>query len=354
MRALVTGAAGFVGQWTCRALLREGWEVWGVSLEGEPSRGILTEAERRSVRWHARDLAALPPDTSREVTVEPGRRAVRSETPLAPIPADPADATNGHQWLSAAITAFRPDAVIHLAGVAYLPQAEADATRAFEVNVSIAGSVVQAAWLSRATGAGDPTVLVVGSGEQYGAHPADEMPLVETATCHPKTFYGSTKQTQEELTLGMAGRSGVRVIATRSFNHSGAGQAPNFLLPSLVARAVEARRTGQPVRIGNTDVIRDFLHVEDVVSAYISLVSRGHPGEVYNVCSGVGVRVGDVAQEVLAAAGVRAPLEVDPALQRAVDVPVLVGSNAKLRAATGWAPVKSRSDIIQDLLDAAS
>ena len=66
------------------------------------------------------------------------------------------------------------------------------------------------------------------------------------------------------------------------------------------------------------------------------------------------MNIGELAAEVLAAAGVRSPLEVDPELQRAVDVPVLVGDNAKLRAATGWTPVKSRSAIIQDLLDAAS
>lgn len=350
MRALVTGAAGFVGQWTCRALLREGWEVWGVSLEGKPSRGILTEAERRSVVWHARDLA--PPTA--DATSVGGQQTARVSAPLRPVPDDPADATDGFQWLCSAMTAYRPDAVIHLAGVAYLPQAEADAQRAFDVNVTVAGNVVHAAMLARQTGVGDPTVLVVGSGEQYGAHPPEAMPLAETAVCEPKTFYGSTKQAQEALALEVGQAFGVRVIATRSFNHSGAGQAPNFLLPSLVGRALAARNTGQPVRIGNTDVVRDFLHVEDVVSAYISLVSRGHPGEVYNVCSGVGVRVGDLAAEVLAAAGVRAPLEVDPALQRAVDVPVLIGSDAKLRAATGWTPVKSRSDIIQDLLDAAS
>ena len=83
-------------------------------------------------------------------------------------------------------------------------------------------------------------------------------------------------------------------------------------------------------------------------------VARGTPGEVYNVCSGEGVRIGDLAAEVLAVAGSTATLKVDPALQRAVDVPALVGSNAKLRAATGWAPKKSRTDIIQDLLNAAS
>lgn len=321
MRALVTGAAGFVGQWTCRALLREGWEVIGVSLEGAPIGGILTEPERAAVRWAALDL-----------------------TPAA----------SGGSRVLAHLREAPPTAIIHLAGIAFQATAAADVERAFAVNVGAASELLRAAVTARDEGVADSAIVVVGSAEQYGAHPAAAMPLPETAACAPKTTYGETKVAQEQVALGFAREAGLRVVCTRSFNHSGAGQAPSFLLPSLVQRARESLRTGQPVRIGNTEVIRDFLHVEDVVSAYISLVSRGRPGEVYNVCSGVGVRVGDLAAEVLAAAGVRSPLEVDPALQRAVDVPVLIGSNAKLRAATGWTPLKSRSAIIQDLLDAAS
>ncbi len=350
MRALVTGAGGFVGQWLCRALLRDGWEVDGVSLEGEPKQGIMTATERAGVRWAARDLAA--PDSEQRRTPGPNLESIQA--PMRPTLDDPADATDGSQWLNSAMAAYRPDAVFHLAGVAFQATAAADGERALSVNSGIAQDIVGAAHFAKQVGRADPIVLVIGSGEQYGAHPPEVMPLVEAASCAPKTVYGATKVAQERLALTLAKTVGVRVIATRSFNHSGAGQAPSFLLPSLVLRALEARRTGQPVRIGNTNVIRDFLHVEDVVTAYISLVSRGTPGEVYNVSSGVGVRVGDLAQEVLAAAAVRTPLEVDSALQRDVDVPVLVGSNAKLRAATGWAPVKSRSDIIQDLLNAAS
>jgi len=321
VRALVTGAAGFVGQWTCRALLRDGWDVVGVSIEGPPAAGILTASERQAVRWEAMDLAPAAGGASRLLEL------------LRQAPAD---------------------AIIHLAGIAFQATAAADVERAYAVNVGAATELLRAAVLVRDAGAPDPRVLVVGSAEQYGAHAAAEMPLPETAECLPKTVYGTTKVAQEQAALGIARETGLRIVCTRSFNHSGPGQAASFLLPSLVQRAREARRTGQPVRIGNTDVTRDFLHVEDVVTAYISLVSRGQPGEVYNVCSAVGVRVGDLAAEVLAAAGARTPLVIDPALQRAVDVPVLVGDNAKLRAATGWTPVKSRSDIIQDLLDAAS
>jgi GDP-4-dehydro-6-deoxy-D-mannose reductase len=149
--------------------------------------------------------------------------------------------------------------------------------------------------------------------------------------------------------------SGLKVVATRSFNHSGRGQSPEFLLPALVRRAVAARtRPDAPMPIGNVEPVRDFLHVEDVVAAYISLVERGRPGEVYNVCSGDGVTVGAVASEVLVRAGITGPLVSDDSLRRAVDVPFLVGDNSKLRADTGWVPTRSRAAIIDDLLNAAS
>lgn len=319
MRALVTGAGGFVGQWLCRALLRDGWEVAGLSLDGAPSSGILTASEQRAIRWASADLgsdAALP--------------TIASEIER------------------------RPDAIFHLAGIAFQATAAGDEQRAIAVNVDGARRILEACAPARSAGVADPLVLIVGSAEQYGAHPEAAMPLPESARCSPKTVYGATKLAQEQMALALATRASLRVIATRSFNHSGPGQARSFLLPSLVARTMAARANGAEVTVGNTDVIRDFLHVEDVVTAYISLVSRGTAGEVYNVCSGHGVRVGELAQEVLAAAGVRSPLRVDSTLQRDVDVPILVGDNAKLRAATGWTPQHARSRIISDLLNAAS
>ena len=91
-----------------------------------------------------------------------------------------------------------------------------------------------------------------------------------------------------------------------------------------------------------------------MVRAYVLLAERGLAGEVYNVCSGEGVPVGEIAREVLTAAGVDAPLVGDDALRRPVDIPVLVGRNDKVRADTGWAPRRTRATIIADLLHAAA
>jgi GDP-4-dehydro-6-deoxy-D-mannose reductase len=91
-----------------------------------------------------------------------------------------------------------------------------------------------------------------------------------------------------------------------------------------------------------------------VVNAYLALMERGIPGEAYNVSSGEGTSVRALAESVLQRVGVSAEISSDPALSRPVDVPVLIGSNTKLRRATGWAPRHTREDIIDDLIHAAT
>jgi GDP-4-dehydro-6-deoxy-D-mannose reductase len=318
-RAFVTGASGFVGPWLCRALLEEGWEVVG-GTHGPPADALNGPPgfEAGAVQW---------------------------------VPCDVRDA----EGLRDAIAAAAPDAIFHLAGVSFVPEASADPGAALEVNVSGAARLVAAVAELLTRGRADPVVLVVGSGLQYGMHPSERMPLPETTAQAPRDVYSASKVAQEQLALAAFRGEGVRVIATRSFNHSGPGQPSRFLLPRLVREALALRESGgDALTIGNVDSVRDFLHVADVARAYVALATRGVPGEAYNVASGQGVRVDDVAARVLALAGVRARLHVTPALQRAVDVPVLVGDATKLRAATGWAPRHSFDTIIHDLIRAAS
>jgi GDP-4-dehydro-6-deoxy-D-mannose reductase len=122
----------------------------------------------------------------------------------------------------------------------------------------------------------------------------------------------------------------------------------------MVDRALALPPVGGRLLIGNGDTVRDFLHVRDVVDAYLGLLERGSHGDTYNVCSGTGVSVRMLAAAVLRRLGVTADVVTDPALARPVDVPVQVGSNSKLRRATGWAPRLTRDDIIDDLIHAAS
>jgi GDP-4-dehydro-6-deoxy-D-mannose reductase len=314
MRALVTGAAGFVGQWLSRELLERGWEVVGTSLESTPP----PNDALRAVRWHVSDVR-LGEDVARVLDAE------------------------------------KPDAILHLAGVAFVPAAQADPGATLEVNVIGAARMLSAVKTRRAAGTLDPVVLVVGSGEQYGRHDASEMPLKETAEQRPHSIYGASKAAQEHVALEAFRSSGIRVIATRSFNHSGRGQAQRYVIPALVCRALALRSDGgRTLSLGNTTTVRDFLHVRDVARAYAELVVHGAPGEVYNVASGKGVDVGTLAQRVLALVGVDAILSQDATLVRPAEVPVLIGDATKLRRATGWSPQFTLDSIIEDLIRAAA
>jgi len=317
VRALVTGAAGFAGQWLCRELLHSGWDVWGTRLDDALPAGALDTEEKHSVRWWNGDLRA--PTAAHEV-----------------------------------IDASMPDAIVHLAGIAHVPSANADPAATLEVNVIAATRLLHDVRTRRSAGTLDPVVLVVGSGEQYGRHRAAEMPLGEDAAQQPMGVYAASKAAQEVLALEAHRTSGVRVIAVRPFNHTGPGQSPNFVIPALVRRAVALRGTTKALVMGNTDTVRDFSHVEDVVRAYVALAERGVPGEAYNIASGTGIDMATLARRILALAGVDAKLQTDPALVRPADVPALVGSAAKLRAATGWAPRHSLDSILEELIRAAS
>ncbi len=317
MKALVTGAAGFAGQWVCRELLHSGWDVWGARLDDALPAGALERDAAQAIHWWLGDLRS--PDAA-------------------------------HAMISASM----PDAIFHLAGIAHVVSANADPAGTLDVNVIVASRILGDVRTRRAAGTLDPAVVIVGSGEQYGRHETSEMPLDENVAQHPFGVYAASKAAQEVLALEAHRTGGVRVICARPFNHSGPGQSPSFVIPALVKRAVALRGTAQPLVMGNTDTVRDFSHVEDVARAYVALAGRGVPGEAYNIASGEGTDMKSLALRILALAGVDAKLQTDPALVRAADVPALVGSTRKLRSATGWAPRHSLDTILEELIRAAS
>jgi GDP-4-dehydro-6-deoxy-D-mannose reductase len=316
-RALVTGGHGFVAQWTIRALLERGWSVTAAGI-GEPSRaGALDDRQQADVRWMSMDVTR-------------------------------------HEEVAAAVDEAAPDVVLHLAAISHVPAATRDPGLAYEVNVVGTVRLLAEVERLRRAGRGDPLVLVVGSAEQYGRHDMAEMPLSEEAEQRPLTLYAASKAAQEVASLQAVRSEGLRVVCTRSFSHSGVGHGKEFLLPGMVRRALELPAAGGRLTIGNEDTVRDFLHVSDVVDAYLSLIESGVAGEAYNVCSGEGLSVRALAQLVLQRVGVSADISSDATLSRPVDVPVQIGSNAKLRRATGWAPRHTREDIIDDLIHAAT
>jgi len=233
-----------------------------------------------------------------------------------------------------AVERYRPDTVYHLAAVTHIGASWEAPLEVFRVNAEGTLNVLSAC---AATGVG--RVLVVGSADEYGAVRPEDLPLTEDAPLRPLTPYGASKVAADYLALQAFLGQGLPVIRVRAFNHSGPTQSERFMIPGLARRIAAAEREGRKdVPVGSLEPVRDYTDVADVVVAYRLLVERGEPGEVYNVCSGVGRSVADVADALLALARHAIELVPDPSLLRPVEVPRLVGDNRRLREATGWAP----------------
>ena len=311
MRVLVTGIAGFVGPVVAGALRAAGHEVLGLVQAGPPS---------------ARLAALGLPST-------------------ALYAGDVTDAAG----LGRLLASTRPDAVVHLAGLTFVPAAERDPAETYRVNV---GGLLALLGAVRAE-APKARVLAVGSGDVYGAVERGELPIREETPFRPVSVYGASKAAADVAAAQWARAYGLDVVRARPFNHTGPGQDAAFVCSALARQvaSIEAGKQEPMLRVGNVDPVRDFSDVRDIVAGYVALLERGRAGEVYNLCSGSGSSIAEVIAILRTHARVPLGVRSDPALRRAVDVERIVGSHERATRDTGWTPRISLDETLGVLLD---
>ncbi len=315
MKVLVTGADGFVGGWVARRLLAAGHEVAGTFRPGAAASRVLSAAERDAIRWEPLELS--DPEAVNRV---------------APTPFD---------------------AVVHLAALASGGEARRDPGLAWQVNAAGTARLAESLGAAVASRTSDPLLLVVSTGEVYGAGQPPAGPRREQDPCEPCSPYAASKLGAEIAARDVGRRTGLRVIVARAFPHTGPGQDARFVVPALAGRILAARRIRAPaIKTGNLAPVRDLLDVRDVAEAYVALLTRGTPGETYNVASGAGVALSEVLERLMRIAAWPVITEYDPGLGRQADLAHLVGDPGRLRAATGWAPRISLDQTLNDVLDA--
>ena len=312
--ALVTGGHGFVGSHLAAGLLVAGWEVRVLDRPGP------RHTDLGGPRPSGLDLLG-----------------VRGEVEL--VEADLLDAASVRRAVEGR------DAVFHLAAQTIVGVARRSPAETLETNVRGAWNVFEAC-----RGAAVSRTVFASSDKAYGAAP--ELPYREDTPLRAVYPYDASKAAADTIARSYAVAYGLPVAVTRFANVYGGGDL-NFtrLIPEL-ARAVcegrdpEIRSDGSPKR--------DFLHVDDAVSAYLAIAAalddEGARGEAFNAGGDRPHAVREVVELLAAAAGGGVTPRYGPGVPEGEIVDQYLDST-KLRELTGWAPAMSLPDGLGLTLD---
>lgn len=305
-KALVIGAAGFVGGYLIDCLSNEfGMEVFGTRL---------TSQDFSHPRAKIYDLDILK----------------KSD-------------------VDGLLKQIRPDCIFHLAAQSSVSVSWKNPQLTVDINVKGALNVLD----SIRDLDYKPRVLLIGSGEEYGASGADIGQINEETVLKPGNVYAATKACQNMLGTIYAKAYGLEIVNVRAFNHIGPGQADTFVVSDFCKQVaeIEAGKREPVMLVGNLEAYRDFTDVRDVVRAYALLSQSGRAGETYNVGTGRAVQVKALLDKILLHSTAKIEVRVDQSKMRPIDTPKIEADISKIKSEIGWQPKLSVDDTIGDVLD---
>ena len=257
---------------------------------------------------------------------------------------------NDEKKIRSIIEKYKPDYIFQLAGPAYIPDSLNKPKRTIE---EIFNSTL---YLMESVKNFSPhsKVLYIGSASEYGKCGENEFKIKEDSFVNPENPYSFSKYIAEQLCLQYYKSYGIDVIMVRPFNHIGHGQSERFVCSSFAKQIVQIEKGIQHpvIKVGNLDVIRDFLDVRDVVKAYWMIMESGIFGQIYNVCSGKGISIRTLLEMLIEKSTYEGTIEivVQESLLRKEDSQSIIGDNKKLIDSIGWEPLYSIEETLESTL----
>ncbi len=243
----------------------------------------------------------------------------------------------------------KPVKIFHLAAQSFVPLSWVSPAETLETNIIGEANLFEAV---RRVGI-DPVIQIAGSSEEYGLVKKNEVPISEENPLRPLSPYAVSKVGQDFLGYQYFKSYDLKIIRTRAFNHTGPRRGEVFVTSDFAKQIAEIEKGKKDavLYVGNLDAVRDFTDVRDVVKAYWLAVEKCEAGEVYNIGSGKGYKIGDMLKILLGMSRKKIRVEQDPARMRPSDVPVLICNARKFRQATGWQPIIPFEKTLRDLLN---
>jgi dTDP-6-deoxy-L-talose 4-dehydrogenase (NAD+) len=185
-------------------------------------------------------------------------------------------------------------------------------------------------------------LTVAGTSAEYSP---SEFRLTESDSVEQVTPYAGAKAALRDLTAELSRSNVLSTAWCRIFNVTGPGEHPDRFVP-LVTRAL---LRGLPIDLTDGNQERDFLDVRDVAAALVA-VSRARLSCPVNVCSGEGVRLKDMVSDMASRCGSLKLLHFGTLTRSSGDPDIVVGDNARLVNESGWRPSRSRSQMLDDVV----
>jgi GDP-4-dehydro-6-deoxy-D-mannose reductase len=244
---------------------------------------------------------------------------------------------------------FQPEFILHLAAFSSVAFSWKAPILSFHNNTNIFLNLLEAVRKLNLSA----RILSVGSSEEYGNVESKDMPLIETHPLKPVSPYAVARVSQELLSKIYSNGYGLDIVMTRSFNHIGPFQKDIFVLPSFVKQLVQFKKNAMKnneLVTGDTTIIRDFIDVRDVVTAYYLLLTKGEKGEVYNVCSGKGWSLKEIIDIISKILEIKVYSRQDASLFRPNDNNIIIGSNEKLKNKLQWEAKYTIEQSLNDII----
>jgi dTDP-glucose 4,6-dehydratase len=178
---------------------------------------------------------------------------------------------------------FKPDAVFHLAAESHVDRSIDGPAEFIRTNINGTFNLLDSAlhyWRNLASPKKENfRLLHVSTDEVFGAL-GDEGYFVETTPYSPRSPYSASKASSDHLVNAYYHTYGLPILITNCSNNYGPYQFPEKLLPVIILNALQEK----PLPIyGEGKNVRDWLYVEDHVSALQTVIEKGNPGETYNI-----------------------------------------------------------------------